>query len=81
MRHRIATGTILGILVIGLSGCGYNRGERAASGGLIGAGGGAVIGALTGSPLAGAAIGGAAGAAGGALTSPRDVNLGQPVWR
>jgi len=65
-----------------LAGCGYSRGDRAASGGLLGAGGGAAIGALTGgSPLVGAAIGGGAGALGGALTSGRDVNLGRPVWR
>lgn len=82
MRRGLATGVVMAILVIGLAGCGYNRGDRALSGGLIGAGGGAAIGALTGgSPLAGAAIGGAAGALGGALTSGRDVNLGRPVWR
>jgi osmotically inducible lipoprotein OsmB len=74
------------ILCACLAGCGYSRGDRAASGGLLGAGGGAAIGALTGgSPLVGAAIGGAigggAGALGGALTSGRDVNLGRPAWR
>jgi hypothetical protein len=38
-----------------LAGCGYNRGDRAVSGGLIGAGGGAADGAVTGgSPLTGA---------------------------
>ena len=52
------------------------------SGGLIGAGGGAAIAAVTGgSPLVGAAIGGGAGALGGALTSGHDVNLGRPIWR
>lgn len=64
-----------------LAGCGYNRGDRAVSGGLIGAGAGAVIGAAAGNPGAGALIGGAAGAVGGAATSPRDVNLGRPAWR
>ena len=82
MRRAMASGLLLAGLALGLAGCGYNRGDRALSGGLIGAGGGAAIGALTGgSPLAGAAIGGAAGALGGALTSGRDVNLGRPVWR
>ena len=57
------------VAVLGLSACsGMNdREQRALSGGAIGAGGGAVIGALVGNPWAGAAIGGAAGAAAGAL--------------
>jgi hypothetical protein len=70
------------IVTLALTGCGQRPGDRAVSGGLIGAGGGAAITALTGgAPLVGAAIGGAAGALGGALTSPRDVNLGRPAWR
>jgi hypothetical protein len=82
MRRVLAGGVLLLGIALGVSGCGYNRGDRALSGGLIGAGGGAAVGALTGgSPLAGAAIGGAAGALGGALTSGRDVNLGRPAWR
>jgi hypothetical protein len=73
---------VLAPLALGLTGCGYNRGDRALSGGLIGAGGGAAIAGITGgSPLLGAAIGGGAGALGGALTSGRDVNLGRPIWR
>jgi osmotically inducible lipoprotein OsmB len=67
---------------LGLGGCGYNRGDRALSGGLIGAGGGAAIAGIAGgNPGTGALIGGAAGALGGALTSGHDVNLGLPVWR
>jgi osmotically inducible lipoprotein OsmB len=78
----IANGIGLVGLAICLAGCGYNRGDRALSGGLIGAGGGAAIAAVTGgSPLVGAAIGGAAGALGGALTSGHDINLGRPIWR
>ena len=68
-------------LVTMLAGCGYSPGDRAVSGGLIGAGAGAAIGAAAGNPLAGAAIGGAAGAIGGAATSPGAVNLGRPIWR
>lgn len=69
-------------LAFGIAGCGYSPGDRAASGGLLGAGGGAAIAAVTGgSPLTGALIGGGAGALGGALTSGRDVNLGRPAWR
>lgn len=66
----------------GLAACGNTTGDRALSGGGIGAAGGAAVGALTGtSVLGGAAIGGVAGAATGALTSPGTVNLGRPAWR
>ena len=69
----------LGLL---LAACGETRGERALSGGGLGAGAGAALGALTGgSVLGGAVIGGAAGAATGALTGRDDVDLGRPVWR
>jgi osmotically inducible lipoprotein OsmB len=82
MRRCISMGVVLVPLALSLAGCGYNRGDRALSGGLIGAGGGAAIAAVTGgSPLAGAAIGGGAGALGGALTSGNDINLGRPIWR
>lgn len=82
MRRGIAMGAVLVPLALSLAACGYNRGDRAVSGGLIGAGGGAAIAAVTGgSPLVGAAIGGGAGALGGALTSGNDINLGRPIWR
>jgi osmotically inducible lipoprotein OsmB len=82
MRRGIMTGLVLVPLALSLAGCGYDRGDRALSGGLIGAGGGAAIAAVTGgSPLLGAAIGGGAGALGGALTSGHDINLGRPIWR
>ena len=59
-----------------LAACGETRGERALSGGAIGAGAGAVGGALMGgSPVTGAVIGGAAGAATGALTNKNQINL------
>lgn len=62
---------IAGALAVSLSACGRTPGERAVSGGLIGAGGGALIGAATGgSPLTGALIGGGVGAVGGAITAP-----------
>lgn len=67
---------------LGRSVGGHRTGDRALSGGLLGAGAGAGVTALTGGNVgAGALIGGAVGAAGGALTSGRDVNLGRPIWR
>jgi hypothetical protein len=73
---------VLSGVMLGLAACGHNRGDRAASGALIGGAAGAGIAALTGgAPLVGAAIGAGAGALGGALTSGHDVNLGRPIWR
>ena len=65
---------------VGLTACGTTPGDRALSGGLLGAGAGAAIGSVTGSVGSGALIGGVAGAALGAVTSPRDVYLGEPPW-
>jgi osmotically inducible lipoprotein OsmB len=70
----------LAIGMLALAACGQSTGDRAVSGGLIGAGVGAVGGALVGSPGTGALIGGALGAGTGALTSPSQVDLGRPVW-
>ena len=82
MSRKIATTLVVAGLGLALAGCGYSTGDRAASGGLIGAGTGAAIGAATGgSPLTGALIGGGIGAVGGAVTSGNDINLGRPVWR
>ncbi len=67
--------------LMALAGCGTTTSDRAISGGLLGAAGGAAIGAATGNAGTGALIGGAAGAATGAMTSPDQVNLGNPVWR
>lgn len=67
--------------VLMLSACGTTPGDRALSGGLLGAGAGAAIGSVTGSAGAGAVIGGVAGAAIGATTSPCDLDLGDPYWR
>ena len=82
MFRKIATGIAVLGLTTALAACGYRPGDRAASGGLIGAGTGAAVAAATGgAPLVGAAIGGLVGAVGGAATSPNAVNLGRPVWR
>lgn len=70
-------------IIIGmLAACGHTTGDRALSGGAIGAGAGAVGGALLGGdPVTGAVVGGAVGAGVGALTDDRDINLGRPLWR
>ncbi len=77
--------TLFAVTVLGcglaLAGCGTSPGDRALSGGLIGAGTGAAIGAASGNVGAGALIGGAAGATIGAVTSPRQLYLGRPIWR
>ncbi len=69
------------ILLLALSACGHSTGDRALSGGGIGAGVGVVGGALVGDPLEGALIGGAVGAGTGALSSSNQINLGRPIWR
>lgn len=75
--------TILIMTTIGfLSACGDQPGERALSGGAIGAGAGAVGGAILGAdPITGAVVGGAVGAAAGGLTKKKDINLGKPAWK
>jgi len=78
---RFALVAALSVSVLGLSACGHSTGDRALSGAGIGALGGLAVGSLVGDAGAGAVIGGLGGAAVGALTSPRDVNLGTPIWR
>jgi len=69
------------VLAMAVSACGTTPGDRALSGGLLGAGAGAAIGSVTGSAGRGAIIGGVGGAALGALTNPNTLNLGTPPWR
>lgn len=57
-----------------LAGCGTQMGDRLASGAAIGGGVGLVAGGV------GAVPGAIIGAAVGGLTSPSQVNLGEPVW-
>jgi osmotically inducible lipoprotein OsmB len=66
---------------LSLAACGSTTQDRALSGGGIGAGAGALGGAMMGHPVEGALLGGAAGAAGGALTKQSDIDLGKPVWK
>jgi len=55
------------VAAIGIAGCGTTTGERAGSGALMGAAGGALIGSLSANAGAGALIGAGAGALGGYL--------------
>ena len=58
------------VLGFALAACGETPGQRAVTGGAIGAGTGAVVGSTMGHPLAGAVVGGLGGAAIGAATTP-----------
>ncbi|WP_236033431.1 hypothetical protein [Belnapia mucosa] len=72
MHSNIKTILLAMTVSLGLAACGTSPGGRAVSGGLLGAGAGAGVGALTGGSVGtGALIGGGVGAAGGALTAPR----------
>jgi len=68
---RLSCLALCAALVLATAACGDTPGERAFSGGIIGAGGGVLIGAAAGDPLAGAIVGGLSGAAIGAATTPR----------
>ncbi len=69
-RTVLAALTLLGI-GLSLAGCGNSPGTRAVTGGLLGAGAGAGIGAVThGNVGTDALIGGGVGAVGGAVTAP-----------
>ena len=59
------------VLLLSVAACGDTWGQRAVTGGAIGAGSGAVVGGATGmGVLPGALIGGAVGAGVGAATTP-----------
>jgi len=79
MKKLAATAAVVGALA--LAACGTTPGDRAVSGGLLGAGAGAAVGSLAGSAGTGAIIGGLGGAAIGAATDPCSLNLGDPFWR
>ena len=77
MFHHLKTGMVLAITLPLLAGCGYSPGHRALTGGMIGAGAGAIIGSATGMGAGtGALIGGGAGALTGAATTHNQLNLG-----
>ncbi len=80
MRNLFAIGPAFAAALV-LAACGTDPGDRALSGGLIGAGAGAAIGSVAGSAGTGAIVGGVAGAAVGAATDPCQLDLGKPFWR
>ena len=69
-------GMVAVIGALALAGCGETPGCRAATGGVLGAAGGAALGAIGGNAGLGALAGGLGGAALGGLTSPGVVNAG-----
>jgi osmotically inducible lipoprotein OsmB len=79
MKRFAASAAVMAALA--LVGCGTTPGDRAVSGGLLGAGAGAAVGSLAGSAGTGALIGGLGGAALGAASDPCSLNLGDPFWR
>ena len=81
IMKRITLAAVVLFSVGALGACGSTTGERAISGGGIGAGAGALGGFMLGAPLEGALLGGAVGAGTGALTNPSQINLGHPVWK
>jgi hypothetical protein len=79
--NMIRTLTLVGALAL-LAACGRTEPGRVEGGAATGAATGAAVG-LVGGPVgvvAGAVIGGGAGAIAGAETSPKQVNIGEPVW-
>lgn len=71
MARKLIIPLLLGSIAIGIAGCGYSPGTRALTGGVLGAGAGAGIAAVSGgNPAMGALIGGGVGAVGGAVTAP-----------
>lgn len=77
MKNTMKLTAVITIMAF-LTACGHTPGQRALSGGGIGAGAGAVGAVLlNANPVTGAIIGGAAGAATGALTKKKDLNLGE----
>lgn len=61
---------VIAALSLALAACGNSTGSRAVTGGLLGAGAGAGVSAVTGGNVAtGALIGGGIGAVGGAVTA------------
>ncbi|MGB5835033.1 MAG: glycine zipper domain-containing protein [Thiohalocapsa sp.] len=70
--RKFAIFLVLSASLAALNGCGTTTGERAGSGALMGAAGGALIGSLSADAGAGALIGAGVGALGGYLVDQHD---------
>ncbi len=70
-------------VAISLSACGREPADRTVGGAGVGAGTGAAVGAIFGGvgAIPGALIGAAVGGGTGAVTTPDQVDLGEPIWR
>jgi branched-subunit amino acid ABC-type transport system permease component len=73
-EHRMKKAVLVLAAGLALAGCGTQMGDRMASGAAIGGSAGLVAGGV------GVIPGALVGAAVGGLTSPEQVNLGEPVW-
>ena len=73
---------VLAALLLVVSGCGSHPRDRTTGGAGVGAGAGFTAGLAFGGigAIPGALIGAGVGATSGALTTPDEVNLGEPVW-
>ena len=82
MNRTIPVSLSAALLALSLAACGASQGDRALSGGGLGAAAGAGAAAVTGGDVVtGTILGGAAGAAAGALTDEDDIDLGEPAWK
>ncbi len=80
MTRKLMAALLIGTVSLGLAACGRTPGGRAVSGGLLGAGAGAGVSAITGGNVGtGALVGGGVGAAGGALRRTARARGGAPV--
>jgi osmotically inducible lipoprotein OsmB len=71
MSRTVTLAVIASALSLLTAACGETPGDRALTGGAIGAASGAVVGSTVGHPVGGAVVGGVGGAAIGAATTPR----------
>lgn len=76
MSRTVFLAIIASALSLQTAACGNTPGQRAVTGGAIGAASGAVVGSTVGAPVGGAVVGGLGGAAVGAATTPRTDNYG-----
>ena len=79
---RYAVTALVTFALAAFASCGTTHRERTTSGAAAGAVSGAGVGAFAGPAGAaiGAVVGGGAGAVTGAVTTPKQINLGKPVW-